>query len=183
MSSQLSAALAQVWAQQEAGHRGAPVQVPTRRGRSGLPRGYGPLTGGRHEFPRPLPAMSSDKYPYWLRRGLPGSAQAGGHRRCNTRLRPRRRLPNGLSRRPVGDGRACQIGLTEVKRGLSAGACGKIRPPRRIPANLASKRSLPAFPSARSAHRTGAGEPLVPTGKGPMPPQVQANLRRARQQR
>lgn len=60
-----------------------------------------------------------------------------------------------------------QIGLTEVRRGLSAGAGGNIRLPRRIPPMIALEAILTGIPlSAQRANELGMVNRLVPTGKG-----------------
>lgn len=60
-----------------------------------------------------------------------------------------------------------EIGLTEVRRGLSAGAGGNVRLPRRIPANLALEAVLTGVPfSAQRAFELGLANRLAPKGKG-----------------
>jgi enoyl-CoA hydratase/carnithine racemase len=60
-----------------------------------------------------------------------------------------------------------QIGLTEVRRGLAAGAGGNIRLPRRIPPTIALEAVLTGIPlSAQRAYELGMVNRLVPTGKG-----------------
>jgi crotonobetainyl-CoA hydratase len=60
-----------------------------------------------------------------------------------------------------------QIGLTEVRRGLAAGAGGNIRLPRRIPPTIALEAILTGIPlSAQRAYELGMVNRLVPSRKG-----------------